>query len=97
MTIVGPNQNKDLKRCWFYSTIGVGAMVVVVLLSYLSLVGLRHDLRNTRDSLEAMKVQNAELKNNYYQLISTESLESLAEEKGLIKDKNPEWALVSQL
>lgn len=71
-------------------------MVGVVLFSYLSLVNVKHDLSKTRDNLEVMKVQNAEFKNQYYQLTSAENLEKLAGEMGLVKDKNPGWVLASQ-
>mgnify|MGYP001559055688 CR=1 FL=1 len=96
MTIARPNKDRDLKRCWMHSGLGLGGMILIVLLSHLSLVQLKHELDSARDNIEVMKVGNADLKNQYYQLISTENLERLATEKGLVKDKNPEWALVSR-
>lgn len=75
---------------------GVVLMLGVVLFSYLSLVGLRHDIQKTRGELEELKVANAELKNAYYTFTSNENLEQLATQLGLVKDRTPQWALVSQ-
>ena len=96
MTIVQPNKDSNVRKCCMHALFGIGAMIVVVLLSYLSLVGLRHDLAQSRDGIERLKVENAELKNDYYQIVSTENLEKLASERGLVKDKSPEWVLASQ-
>jgi Tfp pilus assembly protein PilO len=96
MTIVQPNKENNVRQCCIHAIFGISAMIVAVLISYLSLVGLRHDLDQSRDSIEQLKVENAELKNEYYQIVSTENLEKLAIERGLVKDKNPEWVLASQ-
>ena len=71
-------------------------MLGIALFSYLSLVGLRHDILKTREGLEELKVANAEIKNAYYTLTSNENLEQLALQLGLIKDRTPQWALASQ-
>lgn len=71
-------------------------MLGAALFSYLSLVDLRHDIDNTRESLEELKVANAELKNSYYTFTSNDNLEQLANELGLVKDRTPQWALASQ-
>jgi len=96
MTIVQPNKDNDIRKCSIHAILGISAMIVVVLVSYLSLVGLRHDLAKHRDGIERLKVENAELKNEYYQIVSTDNLEQLASERGLVKDRSPEWVLASQ-
>ena len=96
MTIVQPKKEMDLRKCGALCVTGVVLMLGVVLLSYLSLVGLRHDIANTRETLEELKVANAELKNSYYAFTSNENLEKLATELGLVKDRTPQWALASQ-
>ncbi len=97
MTIVQPNKEVNLIKTRVLCISAIGVTLVVVLLSYLSLVGLRHDLADTREALEDMKVANAELKNQYYTFTSNENLEALAVQLGLVKDRTPEWALASQL
>ena len=96
MTIVQPKKETDLRKCKMLSISGVVLMLGIVLFSYLSLVGLRHDIQNTREGLEELKVANAELKNAYYTFTSNENLEQLAAQLGLVKDRTPQWALVSQ-
>ena len=63
---------------------------------YMQTVNLRHDLANAKNHLEEIKVVNAELKDAYYNLVDADNLERLAAERGLIKDKNPQWAFASQ-
>ncbi|MEX2054251.1 MAG: hypothetical protein WD883_01800 [Candidatus Colwellbacteria bacterium] len=96
MTIVQPRKETDLIKSRVLCISGIALTLGVVLLSYLSLVGLRHDLANTRESLESMKVTNADFKNQYYSFTSNENLERLAGEMGLVKDQTPQWALASQ-
>lgn len=97
MTIVQPKKETDLKKSIALCISGVVLMLGLVLFSYLSLVGLRHDIAKTRESLEELKVANAELKNSYYTFTSNENLEKLAVELGLVKDRAPQWVLASQL
>ncbi|MDP3953292.1 MAG: hypothetical protein Q8P99_00505 [bacterium] len=96
MTIVQPRKEANLIKSRALCLLGIGLMLTTVLLSYLSLVGLRHDLADTRESIEDMKVANAEFKNQYYSFTSNENLERLAGEMGLVKDQTPQWALASQ-
>ena len=96
MTIVQPNREKSIRKCYIHAVFGIGAMIGVVLLSYLSLVGLRHDLADKREGIERLKVENAQLKNDYYEVVSTGNLEELAIERGLVQDRSPEWVLASQ-
>ncbi|MBU2101203.1 hypothetical protein KKH05_00545 [Patescibacteria group bacterium] len=96
MTIVRPNRDKDIKRTIILCGAGVVTMVAMVVVSYVSLVSAKHDLEKTRVSLESMKVENAELKNQYFEMTNVESLERFASEMGLVKDKNPGWVLASQ-
>ena len=96
MTIVHPKKETDLRKCRALCVSGVILMLGIALFSYLSLVGLRHDILKTREGLEELKVANAEIKNAYYTLTSNENLEQLALQLGLIKDRTPQWALASQ-
>ncbi len=96
MTIVQPKKETDLTKCRALCISGVVLMLGIGLISYLSLVNLRHDIINTRKSLEELKVANAELKNSYYIFTSNENLEQLATQLGLVKDNTPQWALASQ-
>ena len=95
MTIIQPNRYKDARRL----SIILGAILVVGVLSgvaiYLQKVSAKHDLAKIKKELEVIKVENAELKTNYYALVDSDNLEQLAEELGLVQDKNPQWALAA--
>jgi hypothetical protein len=46
--------------------------------------------------MDALQIKNADLKNALYQETNSEALEKLAADRGMIQDKNPQWALASQ-
>ena len=97
MTIIQPNRYKDIKRL----AVSLGVFLVEIILLwvfvYLQTVSLKHDIAKTIERLEKTKVENAELKDVYYKLVDADNLENLAEERGFIKDKNPQWAFASRL
>jgi len=97
MTIIQPNRHKDAKKLMISLGMFLVGTILIWVLVYLQTVNLKHDLVNAKNHLEEMKVQNAELKDRYYGLVDADNLEELALERGLIKDKNPQWAFVSQL
>ncbi|HEY4498095.1 MAG TPA: hypothetical protein VJA63_00445 [Candidatus Paceibacterota bacterium] len=95
MTIVQPNKYRDIRRL----ILALGSILVatftIVVFDYIETVNLRHELSNRNESLEEMKVKNAELKNQFYNLVDASNLEKLAAEKGFVQDRNPQWALES--
>jgi len=97
MTIIQPNKNKDIKRLAISLSVFLVGIILMWVFVYIQTVSLRHDITEEKNRLEEMKVQNAELKGRYYGLIDADNLEKLAEERGLVKDRNPQWAFVSPL
>ncbi|MBI2011030.1 MAG: hypothetical protein HYS89_02255 [Candidatus Colwellbacteria bacterium] len=95
MTIIQPNKYQDVRRLALILGSVTIATIAVVVFSYIETVNLRHELSRGNESLEEMKVQNAELKNKFYNLVDNNNLEQLAAEKGFVEDRNPEWALES--
>jgi len=96
MTIIQPNKNEDIRRLATLLTIGLVVVFLAVVFLYMQTVISKHDLGKKRNSLETLKVENAELKNNFYTLVDVGNLEQLAGELGLIQDKNPQWAFASR-
>jgi len=97
MTIIQPNKYKDVKKLTISLSMFLVGTILMWMFVYLQTVNVRHDLASSKERLEEMKVENAELKDRYYGLVDADNLEKLAEERGLVKDKNPQWAFVSQL
>ena len=96
MTVIQPIQKKNVVQL----IVGVGIILVLFAVSnvmlYSKSVSLAHDLSALRGELDALQVKNADLKNKLYQETSSEALEKLAADRGMVQDKNPEWAFASQ-
>ena len=97
MTIIQPNKYKDIKRLAVSLSVVLVGSILVSVFVYLQTVNLTHNLASTKVQLDGAKVRNADLKSEYYSLIDADNLEALAEERGFIKDKNPQWAFASRL
>ena len=96
MTIIRPNKYKDIKRLCISLGVFLVGIILVWVFVYLQTVNLRHDLASAKQRLEEIKVENADLKGEYYNLVDADNLELLAKERGFIKDKNPQWAFASR-
>lgn len=96
MTIIQPNKYKDIKRTAFWLGMVLVGMVFMWVFVYLQTVNLEHNIARAKNDLEELKVNNAEMKDAYYNLVDADNLELLAGERGLVKDANPQWAFVSQ-
>ena len=96
MTIIRPNKYKDIKRLVISLGVFLVGTILVWVFVYLQTVNLSHDLTKAKHRLEEVKVENADLKNEYYSLVDADNLEALAKERGFIKDKNPQWAFASR-
>lgn len=90
------NQTTKEKTVFLVALIGVvmigGGLSVS---KYVSCVSLSHDVYALDKKIEEMRVHNAELKSLLYKQTDVVSLEMIAEKKGLVQDKNPQWAFVS--
>ncbi len=96
MTIIQPNKNEDIRRLITLLTVGLVGVFLAIVFLYMQTVSLKHDLAKKHNTLETLKVENAELKNNFYNLVDVGNLEKLAGELGLVQDKNPQWAFASR-
>src|SRR3989344_8854669 len=96
MTIIQPNKNEEIRRLITLLSTGLIFVFLGGVLLYMQTVSLKHDLAKKHDTLETIKVENAELKNSFYTLVDVGNLEQLASELGLVQDKNPQWAFASR-
>jgi cell division protein FtsL len=97
MTVVQPNKNRGILSI----VIILGAFLFLAVYMNISIysrtVSLKHDVVRLEKEMEDLRVQNAELKGSFYQLVDSKKLNDLADEKGLIQDKNPQWVFASRL
>lgn len=95
MTVIQPNKNQNLIHLLFILgviSISIAALYVSI---YSRTVNLKHDIQKIEAELEQLRVENAELKNDFYAAVDSRKLEELIKEKGLIYDKNPQWEFAS--
>lgn len=90
---------RDLKINFF-----IASLVVVVILSagwgvvlYNNLIGLRHDIQTTRQTLAQEQVRNAELKNDLYHVMDSVLEETFLAESGLVLDQDPQYVKMSSV
>lgn len=92
MTIIEPNKNKF--------KIGIFAFIIIALIiieavfsifAYNKSVHLGHGLRDRSGELEALAVENADLKNKLYEVLDFQNADKLAERLGLVKERKPEY------
>jgi hypothetical protein len=92
MTIIQPNRENKKTSLFALVLTGVAVLSVVWgVFIYNQLVDIRHEMEKTSNSAGKTEVTNAELKNNLYNMIDSENLESLAKEKSLTIDKDPRY------
>lgn len=79
------------------------AISIWTIYSYNEVVNLRHEISQRRYLLETLNVENAELKNRSALYVTSENLDTLAQQFNLVKEKQPQyfstaqWPLVSHL
>ena len=83
-----------------YRFLGLGVLLIVGIFAsigvYSQTVALRHDIIELSSKLDEIKIENAELKDNFYKLTDQKVLDKLAKDEGLIQDINPKWIFASQ-
>lgn len=73
--------------------LAVGAFAVTAGWIYLynAVVNAAHDITLRREGIHEAEVQNAELKNKFFEILEPGLLTELAERRGLVKEKAPQY------
>ena len=95
MTVFTPKKSDSLN-------IYIGALILGLVLSsvaWLYVYNLKvtalHTISQAEIELQRAKVSNAEMKNDLYALLNPAEISVIAEERGLVKDSNPEFIQVA--
>jgi cell division protein FtsB len=105
MTFIQPVQRHSafLPLVVFLSVTLFGAGIALVL-SYHRNVDISHRIETSAAEIERIEAENAQLREEMVRTLSSVNLEALAQERHLVKEKNPrylevhskeQWALVS--
>jgi len=92
MTIIQPN--RESKKTSLFALVLTGIAVLSVVWGvfiYNQLVDIRHEVKEASNNVGKAEVTNAELKNNLYNMIDSGNLESLAQDKSLALENNPQY------
>ncbi|MFA5052593.1 MAG: hypothetical protein WC565_00830 [Parcubacteria group bacterium] len=98
MTILRPN-DKRKESAWKAAIFLAGGLLIGAITFcgciYSKIVSLKHEISSLKNSTETELTANAELKNTLFKITDPQALETIAEEKGLVLDKNPQWVFAS--
>lgn len=98
MTIIEPKENKSTISLLLISLIFILLLVAYGnIFLYNQTVNLRHALSSGDEKLIQLKTDNADFKSRLYQLTSSESLNQLGEERGLVNERIPRYLEVNDL
>ncbi len=91
MTIIKPHKTHIYLR-FFISIFALGALGgSIYIFEYNSLVNIKNQIESNEKAIVELQIQNADLKNNLYQILDPTKLEGLAVENQLVLEKNPEY------
>lgn len=92
MTIIEPNRSRlSIKLLPFILAMLLISLAVFSIYIYNQNVGLRHLISQNSKELQAQVVKNGDLKNQFYQVLSAKTVESVARAQGLVREKNPQY------
>ncbi len=93
MTIVQPNQTKltamNIMLVVMIATLAATAIFGMFL--YNQLVNFRHDISTAKDAVSKAEVQNAEFKNEIYEMTNIGNPIAFAEAHAMVLDRNPRY------
>jgi cell division protein FtsL len=98
MTIIKPNEQRRESKKKSLVFLAIGILVISVVFCgalYSKTVDIKHEISSHKELLREGKVVNAELRNTLFKMTDPQMLEKIAEEKGLVEDKNPQWVFAS--
>ncbi len=92
MTIIGPNKAaKMANNMLIVSLASLLGIAVVSIFIYNQTVNLTHELKTKEKDHQAMLTENAELKNNRYNMTDSKNLAFAAKSGGLVKAQDIEY------
>jgi cell division protein FtsL len=88
-TIIEPNKKRAFMKYITPFIVLVAGSAIASVAMYVNTVDLRHELEDRQAYAQELTVYNVELKNQLYSLFDTDHMKVIAENAGLVLDKNP--------
>ncbi len=97
MTYIKTNKN-NFRLASPLLLLGLGILSAISLEVYIysQTVNLKHDIITLSRNIESVRLENADLKNQFYSLTDKTNLEKVAARNGFVQDNNPKWVFASQ-
>jgi cell division protein FtsL len=97
MTIVQPYKKISILNIliFVFSLIAICFAILLIIL-YNNVINLEHKIGVTKLEIKKIETETAELKENLFNLLASDNLKKIAEENGLVQDKNPEYFKLKQ-
>jgi len=95
MTIIQP-QKKSLINIllgFIISFLVIGVVILVILYSYV--INFNKNISNAKNEIKEIEIANTQIKEDLLNMLSGNNLENLANEFGLVKEKNPEYLKIN--
>jgi cell division protein FtsL len=92
MTIIRPHQKFSLVDVLLFISLILlffASLALVIIYNYV--VNFENSILEKQKEIKKVETQIAESKENLFNLLSSENLKKIAEENGLIEEKNPEY------
>ncbi|MGC8775860.1 MAG: hypothetical protein ACP5QN_00905 [Minisyncoccia bacterium] len=92
MTIIQPYKKVSIINVLIliFSILLVGSALLLVVL-YNNVVNLEYKINSEKKEIKKIETEISEAKENLFNLLSAENLKKIANENGLIEEKNPEY------
>ena len=91
MTISHPNKEKRLAKIQRLLMAAIGVIGFISIFLYNGMLTARAAHQNKEKEVAILHIENADLKNSYYQLLDTKHLDAAATQLGYVKDPSPNY------
>lgn len=97
MTIVEPYKKISIINVliFIFSLISVCVAILLIIL-YNNVINFENKISAAKLEIKKIETETAELKENLFNLLASDNLKKVAEENGLVEDKNPEYFKLKQ-
>jgi hypothetical protein len=95
MTIAQPNREAQLTRVLRLLFLAIAITGIISIFFYNRMVAARTLSRSAAETVESLRLANADLKNQYYVLLDNKNLLAAADSLGYVREASPKYLRLS--